>query len=294
MIKKIVYSFLLILILGYLLLLSFWLNISPQKFTSWLEFKINSQIPQNYEIEIQATSFHIWGLSLNEWLLKEKKEEEEILRIESLDLRLNLVSILLFQEVPFFLKLYEGTVKGELQVFPELEVSFSAKDLQINRVLILRKTNLILSRPLLSIEGQIALPTPWLETKNLNSWQSKMNLSIEDLVFSGKTEHTMLPVELPKTSLKEIITTLALDQKQMTITLISKGDISATLKGTIYYNLRKLNRPKLNLTLRAELAEEFQQKLGIINEILKGYANQSGQLSIKISGNLPYPRFEKY
>lgn len=294
MIKKIVYSFLLILIVGYLLLLSFWLNISPQKFTSWLEFKINSQIPQNYEIEIQATSFHIWGLSLNEWLLKEKKEEEEILRIESLDLRLNLVSILLFQEVPFFLKLYEGTVKGELQVFPELEVSFSAKDLQINRVLILRKTNLILSRPLLSIEGQIALPTPWLETKNLNSWQSKMNLSIEDLVFSGKTEHTMLPVELPKTSLKEIITTLALDQKQMTITLISKGDISATLKGTIYYNLRKLNRPKLNLTLRAELAEEFQQKLGIINEILKGYANQSGQLSVKISGNLPYPRFEKY
>ncbi len=284
MIKKALYIFISIVALGTLLLISFWINLSDEKLSSWLEFQINSRLPTNYRIQIQTASTRTWGLLLEKMTLKDIIEKNELLSIRSAEISFNVPSLLFFQKLPYRINLYQGNISGELVFFPKLHTRFSARGLQPNRHLVIRKTNLILSNPVLMVEGQISLSNPP---------EGDIKLKIRDILLAGETKHTHLPFDLPSTDFKSIDANLSLRQKQVEVAANSRGDLSANLKGTILFNWQKINRSKLNLTLKAGLKKAYRTKLGFIDDILQNYSNKSGQLSIKIKGSPANPKVEK-
>ncbi len=251
---------------------------------SFLEFKLNAQLPTEYQIRIQSASTRLWGLQLNQLVLKDTVKKHDLLNMKSLEIRLDYFSILLYQQIPYRFILYGGEIEGTLQVYPTPQTIFTALDIRPNLNLLLRKTNLIRSNPILNMKGRINLsnpPTGEIQTK------------VQNLIMSGKTEHTRLMMSLPTTELSSINVKLSIRQKQTTVSVESTGDIQADLKGTIQNNWTNINKSRLNLIIKAEFAKKYLTQLGIIKDMMQSYSNPSGKLSVKVNGTYNNLKVEK-
>lgn len=284
MIKKILIFTFTTLILVYILALSFWLSLSNETITSWLEFKINSYVPKNYTVLVKNASTHFHSFRVNQILVKENKKNIDLFKIQSAEVGINMINILIFQEIPFRLELYQGAIKGSFKILPNYSVSFLGEEIQPNRNVPLRKTKIITSKPSLSFKGQF---------DKLNPIGGSINISMNQLSLAGQKEITHIPFDLPETRLDSIDANIVIKKSNLNISANSTGDVSVKLNGTIRQNWHRIVNSKLDLKVKVAMTQSYQKKLGFIHGILKSYMNKSGQISIKIIGNPRYPRIEK-
>jgi len=204
--------------------------------------------------------------------------------VQSIEIGINPIKILIFQEIPFRFALYQGTIKGSVKIYPDYSIHFAGDGIQPNRNVPLRKTNIITSRPTLDIKGQ------FIKTDQI---KGSINVMVKELGLSGKKEITHIPFELPETRFESVDARIALKNKILEISTKSTGDVSFQVNGTIKQNWKRIVNSKLDLKIKATMTPIYQKKLGFIHDILKSYMNKSGQISIKVAGNPRYPQIER-
>ena len=284
MIRKSIITLIVAIVLINLLLVSFWINLTTEKLTPWIAYHLNEAVPSKYEFQLNSAKSHLGGLTLNSLLLQDKSDNTRIFYIETLEFKVNPVSLILFRKVPFLSTVYEGEFEGSLRFFPTLLVEFIASNIRPNRNEFIRRSKLILSNPTLSMEGELNLSTPV---------NGQIKLHLKTLKLSGKMENTNLPFDLPHTNLTDLNADLILQKQQFKLSAQSKGDISGNLMGIVQMNPKNIPRSKLNLKLMATLDNEYQEKLGLFNQILSNLKNRAGQLSLRITGTATNPKVEK-
>ncbi len=280
MIKKILIYFVSFLLLLYLSILSIWLNLSSEKITPWLEHQINAQLPKDYEAGIYIANTHLFGLTLEQLQIHEKTSREIVLDVVSMELELNLLSLVFFQQLPYSLEIYKGEVQGTLNLLPQLSASFTITGLQPNHHLILQKTKLITSEPILKAEGEIIFTNPP---------EGKVSMEIQNINLAGDPKITNLPFKLPSTQLSYLKGDLTINKNRIDISAKSGGDISVNADGSIIANWKRIKRSRLDLIVKGKIEKNYETKLGFIKDMLNNYKNNTGQLSVKITGNLQRP-----
>jgi len=284
MLKKTIYSLIFAVILINLFLLSFWLNLKTEKLTPWIVFQLNQAVPKTYTFKLGAARSHLNGLTLESLVLNANNFDSPIFHIQYIELDFNPLTLLLFQEFPFNFRIYGGLMDGRLVLFPSLYAKFRAADIEPNRNKLIRKSNLLLSNPLLNLKGELRLSQPL---------GGQINLNLKDLILSGKMQYTSLPVDLPATNIGDLDANLTFQNRQLKLLIKSTGDISGNIEGTIQINQRNVQRSNLDLRVTTTLKKNYQKKLGILAELLNNYKNKAGQLSIRIKGTPSYPKIEK-
>jgi type II secretion system protein N len=284
MLKKILSVTLIIVFFFYLLATSVWVNLSSDKLTPWLENRLNTQLFPGYSLRIQSASTHFHSLRCKQIVLRDSRSNHELVTLQSVDLSINVFSLLIFQRVSYHVKLYEGDIEGTIKLFPKIQTDFTINELQPNRIKLLRKTDLLLSNPTVSIVGRL------LPSKN---WEGTLNIKTSQLTLSGDPKVTKILFTLPSTSFDSITSEIEVKDNQIILNTLSSGDITARLTGTIFLNKGNFTASKLDLILKATLAEPYEKKLSLVKSLLSGFQNKAGQISIKISGTFQRPYVKK-
>jgi type II secretion system protein N len=284
MVKKILSAILIVTFLTYLLLISVWVNLSSDKLTPWLENHLNAQLLPSYSLRIQSASTHFHSLRCDQIVLKDSRSNSELVNIHSINVSINIFSLLLFQRVSYHIKMYEGHIEGTIKLFPEIQTDFTLRELQPNRIKLLRKTELLLSNPILNITGKLLLS---------KKWSGRLNAKIERLILSGDPKTTGIPLTLPSTSFDSITSDVKIRENQIVFNTLLSGDVTARLTGSISPNRGDIAASRLDLRLKATLAKPYEKKLGLVNSILSSFRTKAGQISIKITGTFRNPRVKK-
>ena len=245
---------------------------------------VKKAISNKVAFELESVKTHFCGLTLDGLVLNTKKENATLIQIQSLDFKLNPISIIRFQEVPFHIKMYDGNINGYLKFFPDMQTEFYATNIQPNHHSLIRKSNIVLSNPLLQFEGAFRL-SPQM--------QAKVKLNLQGLNLSGKMKNTGLPFDMPSTEIDSLDAIISFEKSQLSIDASSRGDITGNIEGTIEINQKNIQRSKLDLKMIASLNKDYQKKLGAFIELLNNYKNKTGQFVVRIRGTTQYPKFEK-
>lgn len=283
-VKRLLIYLLLFLSITYLILVSAWTNLDPATLTPWVESRININLPRKYRADIALVETSLSGLHLNQVRIQELPLSNPVMDVEKFSLSFGLLEFLLFQEIDYSMELYNGSIEGELDLFPQKSVDFSISELQINRNSVLRKTNLITSNPIINGDG--------FYTFSENP-KAEIEFAITDLSISGKPQHTNIPFELPDTRLSEFEGDIVIKGKDADVLFASKGDLAATIEGIIKLNYARPVNSEFNLNLTGKLTSEFESKLGFFKSILVNYKNTTGQVAVNLSGTLQRPRVKK-
>jgi type II secretion system protein N len=279
--KRFLFYILILTCVVLITLISFWLNLSDKTLTPWLENQINNQLPRSYSIQIRMAETQVNGLNLDLITLSDTATNEPLVKVDTIHLKINPLRFLAFQEVDYLIELYEGSISGKLDLFPQRSTVFSFSGIQINRNAPIRKSGLILSNPLLSGKGMYSFGYPP---------QGQITLALNKISLSGKPEHTGLPFDFPITEFEWLKGGISFQNKDSEVQISSSGDLSANLEGTMTLNTKAPIQSPLNLILKAKLNPEYESKLGFFKDILVNYKNTAGQISVKISGNLNRPQ----
>ncbi|PCI30627.1 MAG: type II secretion system protein GspN [SAR324 cluster bacterium] len=268
---------------------SFWLHLSSTALSGWLEFQLNRSAPKGYQISILQAKTRVWGISVEELLVKAvgNTNSEQLLRLQALELRLDPWSLLSSLAIPFKIECYDGIIEGKIAFLSEKSIHFKFHDIQPNRNLWLRKTGLILSNPSLNGDGQLRL------SSSLAPLSSSLKLEVKELVVSGNPKVMPLFFEIPDTSFQKVQIQLAYQDNSLTVDLRTKGDIAVKVSGDIQGKITAINNSKLNLTIVAKLKDKYQAELGFVGNMLKPYTNQSGQIAVQLGGKLKFPKLNK-
>lgn len=283
-IKKILLYFCSSILLILLLVFSFWVNLSSEKLTPWMEYRANSMLPRGYRIQIENANTRSWGVEVEKIAIRQTASGMELLGLENIKFEMDPLSLIFNQGVPYSVELYGGSIEGVVKLLPVQEVLFSVKEVEPNRNLTLRKMNLVLSNPELNGTGKISITQPL---------QANLDLAVRQLTFSGDPKVTMLPFKLPETTFQTIQSTLMVSDSQLEVVLISKGDIGANLKGKVFGDLKRIHNSRLDLVLRGKMDDKYFESLGFIQQIVNGYRDPSGEIALKIAGNLRGPQINR-
>ncbi|NQU64993.1 MAG: type II secretion system protein GspN [SAR324 cluster bacterium] len=283
MLKKLFFIFIAIFLFGLILFQSFWLSISEEKLALWLEFRLNQSLSQQIRLKVSKVHTHFWGLEIEQIKLENTLGQQELVNIDRVRIWFNLVSIFLSQELPYDFQLYGGDGSGVLGFFPNPIIKVQIVGLEPNWIPVIRHVGLVLSKPVLDLDGQVALDT----------LATKIQIKIKDLKVAGKKTVTTLPLDLPDTTLTTITGNIAMKLNQMDMTVETTGDFNSLFMGKIIVNWKRFQKSKLDLTLKADLAKPYQAKLGYINSIINNFGNEPGKISIRLTGTLISPRIKK-
>lgn len=284
MLRKLLLFFIFVIVASIVLLISIWTNLSPSSISGWLEYKINSNIPRQFKVEIGEAQTRISGLDLYELQVQDNVSQSTLLTIQSFSVTINPVNLLIFQEIDYRINIYQGIVAGTLDLFPELNNNFEAKDIELNRNITLRKSNIIQSNPVLNAKGSYSLFPPY---------KGNTSIRIDQVSLSGKSENTNIPFELPDAELSNISGEVLLDDRLANISLSTSGDIKAEVTGSVQIDMRNYNRSNIDLVLKGKLSADFESKLGFMKGLVNPYKDNSGDYGIKFSGNISRPRISK-
>ncbi len=279
--KRLIFLLFVVISVLLIILISIWINLKPETLTPWLEYQLNQRITKEYTAEIGLAKTRFNGLSLEQIVLYETPSRQTLLTIESINIRINPLYLLIFQEIDLSVICYEGSINGKLDIFPQKSVFLNIKNVQINRNTFIRKTNLILNNPLLN--GTVNYQ---LSEKR----EGQITLAIRNIALSGKPDHTGLPFEFPDTEFEWMKGGISLNGETAEVQISTLGDLSANLDGNVALNWKALNRSRIDLALKGKLDPEYESGIGFFRDILVNYKDSAGQISIKISGNLNRPK----
>ena len=280
-IKRLVLIFAALLAFCLVILLSLWVNLKSESLTPWLEYQLNKQIPKMYTAEIGLAETHLDGLKLEQIAVYETLSRQLLLDIDSLEITANPIFLLIFQELDYEFQLYDGSIKGKLDLFPKKSITYKISNIQLNRNTFIRRANLILNNPILDGEG-----TYQISEKS----EGKLTLGISKISISGKPDHTGLPYEFPTTDFDWIKGGFSLNDSDIEVQISSLGDLSVNIEGSVSPNWKTFNRSRLNLSLKGKMKPEYESGLGFFKDILVNYKDNAGQISIKITGNVNWPK----
>ncbi|MBU2514465.1 type II secretion system protein GspN [bacterium] len=284
MLKKLLLSLIFVFLIMTIIVCSTWVNLNSSAIVPWLESKVNSQIPRQYSLTIESVENYLLGSKINQVILKDITSNESLLAIDSINLKINWISLFLFQELQYNIGLYEGSIIGKIDLFPQIKTSYQIKDIQINRNAFIRKTNLILSNPTLEGEGNF----------DYTKTTGNLELNCSALKLTGDQQNTNLPFLLPSTTFDNLKSEWSFSKNQANLQIISSGDITANLKGTMDLNFERISKSKLDLQANARLAEKYETNLGFLKSLLVNYRDNSGQIAVKISGDFERPSIKKF
>lgn len=248
-----------------------------------MEYKLNQSLSQQNRFEVSAIQTRFWGLEIEQLKLKNSLNQQEWIKLDRFRIWFDLGSILLSQELPFDFQLYGGSGSGTLGLFPSPKITVKIADLEPNWIPFIRQTRLVLSKPLLNLDGQVML----------NTLATEIRMTIKDLKVTGNKLYTNLLLDLPDTTLTTVATKMALKQNQLDVSVETTGDINSVVAGKIVINRKRVQRSRFNLTLTADLAKPYQANLGVLNSIISNYGNKTGKISIRLTGNLNSPKIKK-
>lgn len=266
---------------------SFWLNLSSKNLTPWIQHQINIQLPSEYQISIEGTSTSPMELNMEHIEIFKKNENQPIFLIQKFHFDLNLFKVLFNLGIPYNIELYEGQIEGVFKFFPEFSISFNGQGLQPNRNRALRKTNLILSDPIMDLQGKMILS---------ESPEGKINFTLKETKLSGKPGDTGLPLELPDIVFSSTSANVKIQAQRISATISTKGDFNAKLSGTLLINQKQFQSSNINFRLVGDFSGTYNselQALGFINSILDSYRKPSGTISINITGTPGAPNIKR-
>jgi type II secretion system protein N len=284
MLRKTLFSAIFAFLLANLFVLSFWLGLSSQVLTQWFTYQLNRSVSNKFVLELKSAKSNFHGLILEELVLNTNKKKLTVFQIQSIKFNLSPVSLLLFQKIPYKINVYNGNIYGDIKLFPSLQANFYAKDIQLNRNKQIRKSNILLSNPLLQIEGKCEL-TPEI--------RAHLKFNLKDLSLSGNMKDTGLPFALPLTNINSLDAILTYEKNQLKIDAKSKGNITGNIAGIVQVNQTNIRRSRLDLKMTSRLDRDYQNNMGVLIELLNNYKNRTGQISIRIKGTAQYPIVEK-
>jgi type II secretion system protein N len=284
MLKKFITFLLSTILLCLMLFMSFWLSISDEKLSGWLEYRLNQSLPRQVRAEISAVQTRYWGLEIEQIELKNAAGQLEWLKVKTFRIHFDLVSIFFRQAFPYDFQLYGGQGSGSLSFSPDLRVNLKIVKLEPNWNPFIRSTRLVQSNPLLDLDGSFGLST----------LAGVIQIKMKDINVTGKKMYTTLPLDLPDTRLTTIETKIALNNNQLDLAVVTAGDINTLLEGKVKFNWKRIQQSRIDLKLTADVTKPYQTKLGLINNIISSYRNKKGNISFRLAGNLKAPRIKKF
>ena len=270
--------------LGFLFATSVWMNLSPQRITPWAELQLRQLLPKTINAKVQAVTPTMGGMLITQVDIFDKKNNEEIIRINELDVSFNVFRMLLNLGIPFSVKLYYGKVDGVVKFFP-LRTDFKLSEIQPNYHKTLRKTNIIQSNPILTGSGTISLS---------RELEGQANFQLDELVLSGKNKDIKLGIELPNTTSKRITSSAQLKKERLSVKLEMSGNIAGRLEGSIQLDQKQPERSRLDMNFSGHMEKEYKNHLSYsLKQLIQLYSHSNGQIKIKIKGLLKSPEVQK-
>lgn len=268
----------------WLVLISTWINISSKALTPWISTQLNDYLPKRYQAEIEVAETHFLGLTTGQIQIDDLATQMPVLTIQSIEISINYFSLIVFQEIDYKVRLYQGKIEGKMDLFPRRLTRFSLSEIQINRNAAIRKTNLLLSNPVIKGKGTFLIET---------TPEGKLDLAIQQVLLSGDPSHTDIPFELPDTQLSMIEGEFIFKGTDTTVRLLTKGDLSMNISGTVNIDQSSPVKSQLDLAINGTISPDYETKLGVFKSLLVNYKNQNGDISVNISGNPRRPRIKK-
>jgi len=287
MLKKLGYILGTIFLFLTVLITSFWMNLSSKKLTPWIQSQINSQLPSEYQVRIDRSSTLPMKLEVEHIEIFKKDEIKPIFQIHNLQADFNLLKVLFNMGIPYHVDLYEGYIDGVFKLLPEFSVTLKGESLQPNRNRMLRKTKLVLSNPIATLDGNINMSEPL---------EGNLALVLKSVKISGKPENTNLPLELPQAEFSSLSSKIEIKAQRITLNMTSKGDFEGKLSGTLLMSQKQFRSSNINFSIVGDFSDTYNGKLeslGFINSILSSYRKPSGTISINITGTPGTPNVKK-
>jgi len=266
-----------------IVLVSFWLSLSEETLLSWTQHQLARISPQQVQTAVRGMRTRVWGLEIAQIEVINPARRENLLIISNIELRFNIISIFYRQELPFSFELYGGLGAGALGLFSNRRIRLKAEKLELNWIPVVRRSQLLKSSPVLSMTGEYSTTS--------NSCQ--LHFFIRDMKLSGDKTHTTLKMSLPDTQLESFKGSVTVHKNQMELAVTTTGDITAALEGNLLGNWNHIRRSKIDVRLKVDMSNHYQDKLGALNRILDNFRTPNGQIAVHFTGNLMLPQIRK-
>ena len=284
MIKKLFLTLLVIVLLIYFFCLAIWLNISPEKLSLWLNHLVNQKITNQIEVKIKDVVPRWSGVSITQVLIIDKRGKNEILDVQHIGVDVNLFHVLANFGIPLKAEIYNGMVKGKLQIFPT-RLSLDVNQINIRQIPLVFNTRILPSPVYMDIHSTFVL-------KKILS--AEIEVETQQLDVSFDESRWKNNVKLPTLGLKSSSFKGTIENNQLSIQALTTGDIVSKTTGTISINQRAIYKSGLNIQVSGSLSPDYESKIDpLVLLIVKSFKNSSGQLRLKIGGNLQYPKLDK-
>lgn len=284
MIKKFFLSIFVFVLLTYFLSLSIWLNISPDKLTAWVNQTANKYTTDQIEFSVKGVVPRWSGIDVSQVLTLEKQSKKEILDIQYIEIHMSIFHFLTTMGVPFKAEIYNGIVSGKLQFFPT-RISINVDKINIRQLPMVFRARVLPSPVFMDIESTIVLQDTL--SGNIKAKTQQFKLSFEESELKNI-------IKTPEISILSFSFDGKLQNNKLNINASTTGDIVTRTSGIILINRKAMHTSGLNIQLSASMAPEFENKIDpLAKQIVKSFQNASGQIKLKIGGNLQYPKLNK-
>lgn len=261
-----------------------WVNISPHRLTQWLNYQGERLFPGNVTLQVKEARPTLFGLEVASLKLLRHQAEESVLEITDIECAFGPIDLLLFQEVSFRFKSYQGVGTGRFNLLKGARVSFKGEGISLNHHVLIRQTNLLNSNPTLDFKGDVDLNLPLSGT---------IRFEIKEALLKGDAKVSGVIFSLPDTDFKKISGTAKLEGQRVQLNVKTVGDISQQLRGEILLNRRRPMRSRINMALQARLRSDYKKKLNFLEPLLSPYTQPDGTLSVKVEGAVSFPEIKK-
>ncbi len=286
MTKRILYAIPIGIGFGFLLLLSVWMHLSPQRLTPWLVHRLNGALPGKLHADIATAKPVFASIALSKIRLYDRRTNGEIVRIDAAEVSFNPIRLLVNLGVPYSIELYRGRMEGVFRLFPT-RTDFRFDNLRPNGHAELRKRQVVQSSPTLAGRGSISLSPS-------GQPNGRLDFRLEDLALTGEKKGTELAIDLPSTAITLLSGSLHAEGEKLDVEVRSAGDIAGTLKGTVLLDRKVPDRSKIDLTFDGRLEKRYKNRLDeLLKQFVQFYSNAAGQIKIKINGTVKNPGVQK-
>lgn len=284
MIKKFLLTLIGFVLLIYFLGLSIWLNLSPEKLSMWLQHFVNQKTTNQIEVKIKNVVPRWSGVDISQVLIFDKRSKNEMLDVQYIDININPFQVIFNLGVPLKAEVYNGVVKGKLQFFPT-RLNLDVNQINIRQIPLVFNTRLLPAPVYMDIHSTFVL-------KKILSAEIEAEIQQFGINFKGSRLNNI--VKLPTLGLKSLSFKGFLENNELSIQALTTGDIVSKTIGTILINQRSIYNSGLNIQLSGSLSTDYESKIDpLFLLIVKSFKNSSGQIRIKIGGNLQYPNINK-
>lgn len=280
-------GFLSFLLFTWIFLNSIWLNFSTEKLNSFIQSEINARLKGgSVQVHLEKTSPVYLGIELED-IEVTSNFGEPLVTIDSLNINISVMSLLFQQGIPYELEISGGTVEGWINLYPERSIIFKAERIPINRIPIVRKTDLILSNALLNMEGKFALDP--------KTTKGELSAKISNLTLSGDAKLTNLQFTLPDISFASLTAKMKISQRNLVLQSVrSQGDVNVKSSGSVLLNMGRPRNSEADIEVEGDIDAEYMKKLGDLGALISGmYLKPNGDIKLKIQGRMSAPQINK-